>query len=290
MLHKYSAMAGMQAWKKALLRHRRPSQQPRDRQRQGGRQRWAVHHHVSLTFHSMYCTLVRKLRYGRSTRSSPVSPPHQGLRLKWAYVLRSAKGMGLVPAARRRQGAAMGWWGHCWEQRSAAQGGSLPFSIPLEPAGSLAPLAASPRRAPPLTRIKQHAVVWLQQVGEAVKEPAVRVQLAPVGGLGGEHDLQRRVAVQARVLLVPAAGRDRGKAGWLSMMDTHRRGRLVSWLPGRRGASVACGCMRQPASQAAGHRQQGKAGWGQALHLAVYSNMCMDTGRPTACSCCRFSE
>jgi hypothetical protein len=39
----------------------------------------------------------------------------------------------------------------------------------------------------------------------------VRVQLAPVGGLAGHHDLQGRVAVQPRVLLVPA-GRDAGGA------------------------------------------------------------------------------
>lgn len=113
----------------------------------------------------MYCTEVRKLRYGRSTRSSPVSPPHHGLRLKCAYVLRSAKGIGLVPAA-ARQGRVQEPWACAGRWRRRRQG-----------AGPGAQQAATTQERPTLhrrTRIKQHAEVGLQQVGEAVEEPVKR--------------------------------------------------------------------------------------------------------------------
>ena len=119
-------------------------------------------------------------------------------------------------------------------------------------------------RPPSRTRIKQHAEVWLQQVGKAVEEPAVRVQLAAVGGLGGKHDLQRRVAVQARMLLIPARGGEMGD-GWVSR--------------GCKGPAL----LPQP-----GHQMQQVAA--RAAHLAVYSNRCMDVGSPTASSWCRLLE
>jgi hypothetical protein len=164
-----------------------------------------------------------------------------------------------------------------------------PASHPTHPA-SITPSSLTP------TGVKQHAVVWLQQVGEAVEEPAVRVQLAPVGGLAGHHDLQGRVAVQPRVLLVPVA---LAGAGWgeQAVGEQWGRGQGFDWK--RQEASgqgkvglcrcrVAGGEAGRPGSQESRQAQQQATGADVALTW-----LCTRTGAwrlagppppPAACS------
>ena len=118
-----------------------------------------------------------------------------------------------------------------------------------------------PQHPPPATQgtgvptcVKQHAVLWLQQVAEGVKVPAVRVQLALVLALGGKHDLQRRVVVQASVLLEAAAGRGRpGRRAGKSVGAGQAGGADARWNatalpPSRLGWRCAHAMLPVPAS------------------------------------------
>lgn len=146
---------------------------------------------------------------------------------------------------------------------------------------------------PAPTGIKQHAEVGLQQVGKAVEEPAVRVQLPPVVGLGGKHDLQRRVAVQACVLLVPVEGwrgslkprtAVRGATCSKGLLTVRHAGRVCTevvycptWLctqtcawrrAGPRHLPAACSQSRSPAGGGRGSNRGGpsRTGWFRSVN------------------------
>ncbi len=136
-----------------------------------------------------------------------------------------------------------------------------------QPTHSTLPYAWAP------TRIKEDAELRLEQVAEGVEVPAVRIQLALVLALGGKHDLQRRVVVQARVLLEPAA--QAAAAG-------RAAGRVRSCRPScTAGQSI-------PGRHRPVHAPLQACSIG--THRAVYSNRCSVVGAPSTLVCSTTGE
>lgn len=114
-------------------------------------------------------------------------------------------------------------------------------------------------------RVKEHADLGLDGLAKGVEEPAVGVELAPVFGLGGKHDLQGGVGVKARVLADPACWLCDGAA-------------TEAWSPLHTKPHTTW--RTKPHTQRPTH----------ASYLAVYSNRCTEVGCPMTLSCSTEGE